>query len=594
MDSILSFVNQVQVDPLNALASHPNLIAVVLLIVCLPWFYGVIRDILEEPELPSDDQNPKVVDEADAYRQDAINAPVAEQVWTIGISGRSCSVAEQGTVRLIELTKDLKKPTVEHCVATLLKAIVNPGYNEKVFDKHKPDFAVVLKTQVLAQKQLDDFIERMAVFGVRVYTEDQVDKTPELSKKYRVTVEEPAPGPVKFNPQPDRGCYVCKKDIAGKASQCSACKAIIYCSPDCAKKDWPQHKNICANLKKDMDHIKEWKLHDLPFDYYNNKTQLHNYNQVPFLASKNLHNVGLFRRLCGCFNNLGWGVLSGQMIAHFQQTQPTPEGMFEVTGLPKDLFPLSKPFDEKVDKTKIRSWKDYMEKRGYPLDSPAPLVLEVPLTIWHIINKFYMPKAPKLKDGERRQITIHLLGPEKEADLLPLFEALLPFFPKTDLCIHMVGPNIAQDIPPQNRAMLLKSTANDSSIFISINPGIYSPEHHSAAAFKLPAEFPKELLVGQNFGQEKPDLVIAMNAALLQYQEWAPTLKFMIEQDATLYVTERMENMAHGVASNIHMLGGKLTVPVEANPFKQPVLDFKKDVNLPGWSNGFLFALGKQ
>jgi hypothetical protein len=37
-----------------------------------------------------------------------------------------------------------------------------------------------------------------------------------------------------LGPAPPRACFVCKKDIEGKLKQCSACKAIIYCSPDCA------------------------------------------------------------------------------------------------------------------------------------------------------------------------------------------------------------------------------------------------------------------------------------------------------------------------------------------------------------------------
>ena len=350
---------------------------------------------------------------------------------------------------------------------------------------------------------------------------------------------------------------------------------------------------MCANLKKDMDHIKDWKLHDLPFEFYNEKTQLANYNQVNLLSQKSLHNVGLFRRICGCFNQMGWGMLSAELIAQFQQTQPTPEQMFAATGLPREMFPLSKPFEEGFDVKTIDSWKKYFEVRGYSMDNPSALIMEVPMTIWHIINKFYLPKAP-LVPGERRQLTIHLLGPEKEADLLPLFECLLPFFPKWEICIHMIGPQISNDIPAHNRAMLLKSQSNDNSLFISLNPGNYTPQHHDASLFKLPDEFPKDLLKGQNFGQGKPDLVIALNANLLGYPDWAPTLKFLCDAKQTVYITDRMEQMAHAVTANIHMVGGKMVVPVQANPFRQPVFDFKKDVNLPGWSNGFLFAVGNE
>jgi hypothetical protein len=186
-----------------------------------------------------------------------------------------------------------------------------------------------------------------------------------------------------------------------------------------------------------------------------------------------------------------------------------------------------------------------------------------------------------------------LIGVEKEADLAPLFECLLPFFPKCSLCIHMIGASMSDKIPQDKRALLMKSASNDSTVFISLNQGVYAPTHYDATQFKLPDNFPKEMLKEQNFGQDKPDLVIALNAGLLQHNEWAPTLKFLAEQDGLLYVTERMEQGGVAAAQNMHMIGGAVRGLVEPNPFRQPTLDFKKDVNIPGWSNGYVFVFGK-
>lgn len=193
---------------------------------------------------------------------------------------------------------------------------------------------------------------------------------------------------------------------------------------------------------------------------------------------------------------------------------------------------------------------------------------------------------------ERRRITIHLVGAEKEADLLPLFEALLPFFPRAQLCIHMIGPNISPDIAPNHRAMLLKSISNDNSIFISLNRDIYGPQHYDASAFKLPDEFPEQMLKDQNFGQDPPDLIIALNAGLLHHEEWAGALRFLASAEATIYCTEPLEQMAVAVGMNAHMVGGRLMAPIQPNPFKQPIFDYKTNVNIPAWSNAFLFAFG--
>jgi hypothetical protein len=148
-----------------------------------------------------------------------------------------------------------------------------------------------------------------------------------------------------------------------------------------------------------MDRVKTLGLHDLPFTYYNKDKQLANYAIVQYLISKGVHNIGLFKRLCGCFQNQGWGELAAEMIGEFKQIAPTPEKMFEISGLPQEMFPLSKAFPEGFDISTIDSWKSYMDVRGYSFDNPAPLILEVPLTIWHIINKYHLKKKSLSKNG---------------------------------------------------------------------------------------------------------------------------------------------------------------------------------------------------
>jgi hypothetical protein len=86
-----------------------------------------------------------------------------------------------------------------------------------------------------------------------------------------------------------------------------------------------------------MDHISEWKMHDMPFEYYNSSKILHNYNIVPFLSTHSKHNVGLFQRLCGCFSQVAWGGLNASRLISFHTSKPTPEQMFQDYGLPEEM-----------------------------------------------------------------------------------------------------------------------------------------------------------------------------------------------------------------------------------------------------------------
>jgi len=42
-------------------------------------------------------------------------------------------------------------------------------------------------------------------------------------------------------------CTVCDK--VGDIKVCSSCKELLYCSSECQKKDWPEHKKVCQKVK---------------------------------------------------------------------------------------------------------------------------------------------------------------------------------------------------------------------------------------------------------------------------------------------------------------------------------------------------------
>ncbi|KAJ3288744.1 hypothetical protein HK104_007993 [Borealophlyctis nickersoniae] len=597
------FFQKVQVDPLEAVKELPHVVLLIAVALLLPSLvvgsYKTLFGGRKKSALSSWDQQ----DETEKLVEAAQGAEQTEAVWEIGVSARAVAVAEEGVLRAFESNSDGSKPTAEQICDNLLKAIAAP--TEGVFPVEKPRVAAFLQSRQCTDAVISKVAKRMKEFGVRVTSIEELGpemeelmnkRKEEIMKKGTAAakgqlnqmmaaqaggVQADGPKP-EFLAQPSRACFTCHKEIPGKASQCSACRAIIYCGAECAKKDWPNHKQMCQSFKANMQRIEKEHLHDLPFTYYNSKTQLANYNQVTFLVHHNVHNVGVYRRLCGCYQEQPYGELVGEQIALLQANNITDAAArFSLLGLSMDLYPLSKPFGEGVDVRKLSSWKDFYEARGLQMNNPAALVLEVPLTVWHLINKFVLDKIETKPDG-RRYITIHLLGAEKEADLTPLFELLLAFLPKTDIAIHMIGPALSERLRPEHATLGIRNETLDSTMLVTLRSGLYTPEHHTGAAYR--AE-------GLPMGTDKPDLVIAMNAALFATPTWSHTLQYLIQSKQRMAFTETMEQNVEVVKKNLAMIGAGLSAGPVVNPFRQPVWQYKRETNLPGWSNGFVFAM---
>ncbi|EGF82527.1 hypothetical protein BATDEDRAFT_34496 [Batrachochytrium dendrobatidis JAM81] len=602
---VLAFVSQLQSDPKGAISNHQHLVVLLLIMLVTPILFKLISKFSLSTQAGVDLRLAgNVEEEAKELEEEICKAPVTEAIWEIGVSAKSASVVEEGVVRVVAFTKNLRPPTAEHIVATLIKAIARPEFLTKS-PVRRPKIAMFLSSRTCS----DAIVSKVASImndkcGIRVTTSEAL--APELSKiqkkrskeilqqeaKDQVTTPRGVKNlDIKLLPMPNRFCFTCKKEILTKPSQCSACKAVIYCSAECAKKDWPQHKPMCGLLKINVAHLEEWKLHNLPFDFYTEKSPLASYNQVPFLSQQGYHNVGIFRRLCGCYNNVACGEMAANMLAQIQDTNPSAQEKFTMLGLPDEMYPLSKPFPKDFDVNTIVDWKTLFEARGWSFDNPAALVLDIPMTIWYLTNRFVIQGLAAQKK-EPCLITIHLVGVEIEADYMGLFEVLLPMFPGCHVAIHMIGPSISKDIKAKHRSIAMRSEASDSSIFISFNTDLYLPKYLEGTAFPIPPNLPDEIKTKFNFGVGKPDLVIALNAAVMSYKEWKPCVQMLIEANQKAVFTDGLEQMGDALGSNLPHLGSKLSVKATPNPFRHPVYQYKPDVNLPSWSNGFYFGIG--
>ncbi|KAI9098233.1 hypothetical protein DFS34DRAFT_649820 [Phlyctochytrium arcticum] len=614
LEEISLFVNHLATDPSRAFRELPHVAAGLVGFLVLPsllWFsYRTLTANSQSNSVTTIKgwKSKTFLEEAEEVADNVKNAPVEKVVFDVGISAHAVAVSQDGLLRAFHV---IPKGSVSaaHISAAVVKAVALPI--ETDHNVYRPQIVAFLESRQCTPAVLNAAIKRLTqVLGPEVKvapTEKIADQVKAITEERKSAlanassvndaaangaagVKLDANGKPAFVPTPDRGCFVCKQEITEKPSQCSACKAIIYCSPECAKKDWPTHKQVCPQFKTYMARIEKENLHDLPFDYYNSKKQLHNYNQVTLLIHSDVHNVGVYRRLCHCYQQTPYGELAGQQIQHLQANNiQDPLERFKLFGLNMHWFPLSNAYPDGLDTRSIDTWEKFYNARSIPMSDPAALVFEVPMTIWHIINKYLLDTLPALPaptsadtPAPRRQITIHLLGAEKEADLSATFELLLSLLPKTDISIHMISPAISPRLPPTHSTLGIRNESLDSTLIVTLRQGPYSPEFYTGEAFAA---------TGLPFGAGKPDLVVMLNAGLLANASWGPTMKLLIENRVKTIVTEEMEHSCELILKQLEQIGCNVSLKTTVNPFRQPVYLWKRDTNLPGWSNGFMIGL---
>jgi hypothetical protein len=142
----------------------------------------------------------------------------------------------------------------------------------------------------------------------------------------------------------------------------------------------------------------------------------------------------------------------------------------KVLGVPSSFLPIDNPITG--DWRSINTWEDYYKMRGIPFHSPMALVLDYPLTIFYMLKEHILPKYGDLP----KKLVIHLVGTEREADIIPLFKVLLALLPGMELIIKMISPKIFEKIPADSRRFAFVNSALKSKLVVTLTTGMYEDE----------------------------------------------------------------------------------------------------------------------
>ncbi|XAR65006.1 hypothetical protein NMG60_11008939 [Bertholletia excelsa] len=357
--------------------------------------------------------------------------------------------------------------------------------------------------------------------------------------------------------------------------RCARCEAVAYCSVSHQISHWSFHKEECERLEQQMKRADV--LNEFPFTFAHQATVQvceGRETRCSFLTKRGIHQQGMWKHECCCAGSVASSNCSR---------------LIKGWNLPSTLCPCTGPSSPIPEQ--LSGWEHYYEWRSIPLDSPVALLLHWPLTLYQAIQ---LAAAGKLIHEIRNELRIHYLGPDKELHQLAAFGELRALFPGVEVHIELVGPAIPQF--RNGERICIDSYANCADKQCSCN---YSRENLSSLRVDRTSAVTIRLhkghyhdLYGDILKDSLPHLIFAANAGIAVYKSWLPTIELIKELNVPAVFSDYCEEASYLAASCLSTISGHPpSIPIQLNPFRQPMVVEDSVLHLPCYSNCFLFGM---
>lgn len=289
-----------------------------------------------------------------------------------------------------------------------------------------------------------------------------------------------------------------------------------------------------------------------------------------FLQSIKLHQKGLWKSECIC----------GRDVAPLKGLSVEAEW-----NLQSSLCPCAEP--KNPVSSALASWEAYYQWRSLPLHSPVAVLLHWPLTLYHCVQ-LSRTQTPRY-DGQDT-LCIHYLGPEKELLQLAAFGELRALFPSVQIHIELVGPEVPKSRDGEVVNISRYACCSDKSCCCKSSIGSKDLSC-TAVTLKLWKGFYHERC-SDILKDSVPQLIFAPNAGVAAYPSWMPTIEMIRQTGIPAIFTDFCEEAAHLASCCISSITGQpLKIPIQVNPFRQPVAAENNALYVPCYSNCFVFGM---
>ncbi|KAK4701509.1 hypothetical protein P7C70_g4718, partial [Phenoliferia sp. Uapishka_3] len=244
----------------------------------------------------------------------------------------------------------------------------------------------------------------------------------------------------------------------------------------------------------------------------------------------------------------------------------------------------------KVPGTSIVDWKSWYEWRRISLKSPVALLMDYPMSVyWLLVHVLKVVPLETLASfpTERRKLSIHYLGAERELIFLPIFSELALLIPNTDIEITFFGAAV--------RALVLraKSTNPRAPAALPVPYSYRAPNSlggstFTAKLFSQADDWPNPPTDAHDMSV--PDVAVALNAGIASYPTWKPpllnfaalgipfgiteyaeqSLDRAIEVAKGLRAVNRQHQLKQNTGADLTNFEKAIIGPIELNPFMRP------------------------
>ncbi|KAI5799072.1 hypothetical protein EDC01DRAFT_650357 [Geopyxis carbonaria] len=446
-------------------------------------------------------------------------------------------------------------------------------------------------------------------------------------------------------------CSVCSGPSTPPTKQCSACKAVIYCSVACQKRAWSNqfssgktHKFLCPKFKRHMKRNADMKaiLDFFPWGFVCDVDG--SFLLQWFLAERNLlGSTGFgFWSEPPTFSShdqpsIGNPLLENMDAEALRSTKyingymllkdlPHPDPRDGWLRLPDSEIPWYDFTDHPealpslLDDV-IESWSDWYTWRGLLPSSPVALIMHQVLSVYFMLTHS-LDYFPLDADTQRETLHFDLIGAERELNIIPLFAELALLLPGYDLkltfwgpSVHALGTRVGPDSLVNRDGPVFAYTAPASlggstlSVSLATQHTLWQAPPENAAT--------------------PPDALLALNAGMGSSQnewwpvaqnEWSPVAQYALVSRVPFVFTDYQESFLEvGTSDFVDMLRdrtldayrarpqplppgdeadyqamlrkGSGNWTVRWNPFQRPGKEGANDGALPNTANGFVFEL---